>query len=697
MLKFKYLLGPLLLCLATSQAAVFEVNIIGDNSDEAIGDGICDVSIFVPGDQCSFRAAIEEANETEDEDEIAFNGIPTMDGRARIALHADLPRITSSTVVDGRQSPGWSLGNPQPVVYLDGENAWEGIRISGDSNNGSVISALAIVRMDNSGIVVFEGASSVLIEGNYVGFWPGEGVSAGNGLSGIAIGGDAAWSRIGDRNNENRLPNIVANNSVHGIFLGQFTNHTSVAGNQVFDNGQCTEPCPISPWKIGGIFDEGTDNLIGIKVIEFGVITSAGNAVYANRHNGIVLDDAVNSRVSSNLVGMDETGGLAPNLRRAIRIRGGSGNQVGSLPTSTWDGGAPEADRRNQIVGNPDFSCIEVDSHLPEVVGNDIGITLDRSGPLGSCSLGIRTDAVNGMQIADNTITGAVGANILLEGSKAEVSRNLLGALHDDDSGEYTSLLDPAAVGLHLVDSPDTLVSENVIASNATAIAVEESAVQTSIIGNYLGVDPSGRQLSTMVVGIEMVATTGLALIGPKPNEQILLATNGKRNHLGPTTIAKILLGVDSEAITARGNSFYGGGMDIEMGAATNDVDDFDIGVNNLQNYPQIDSYQWDYNGGDPTLDLSLFVDSDPVATAYPVQIDVYLSSVLDNDQTRTWAASIMANDQNVPVDIIGVSGVGPGGYIFLQATDADGNSSQLGSRQRYGDAMFADSYESLD
>jgi hypothetical protein len=485
MLKFKHILGPALLCFATSQAAVFEVNITGDNSDEAIGDGICDVSVFVPGDQRSLRAAIEEANETEALDEIAFNGIPTIDGRARIALQSDLPRITSSTVVDGRQLPGWSLGNPQPVVYLDGENAWEGIRISGDSNTGSVISALAIVRMDNSGIVVFEGASSVLIEGNYVGFWPGEGVSAGNGLSGIAIGGDAAWSRVGDRNNEDRLPNTVANNFVNGIFLGQFTSHTSVAGNYVFDNGQCTEPCPIPSWKIGGIFDQGTDNLIGIKVIEFGVITSAGNAVYANRYNGIVLDDAVNSRVSSNLVGMDETGGLAPNLRRAILISGGLGNQVGSLPTSTWVGDSPEAGRRNQIVGNPDFSCIEVDSQLPEVVGNDIGITLDRSGPLGSCSRGIRTDAVNGMQIADNTIAGAVEANILLEGSKAEVSNNLLGALYDGDSGEYTSLLDTAAVGLHLVDSPDTLVSENVIASNATAIAVEDSAVQTSIIGNY--------------------------------------------------------------------------------------------------------------------------------------------------------------------------------------------------------------------
>src|SRR5687768_15283081 len=70
------MLASLLVVLSarTSHASItFAVNQTSDASDENLADGVCDINSLVSGDQCTLRAAIEQANATSGADTINFN------------------------------------------------------------------------------------------------------------------------------------------------------------------------------------------------------------------------------------------------------------------------------------------------------------------------------------------------------------------------------------------------------------------------------------------------------------------------------------------------------------------------------------------------------------------------------------------------------------------------------------------------
>lgn len=92
--------------------ATFVVNVSTDQPDSFIGDGICDVDPITPGNQCTLRAAIQEANASVSSDNISFS-IPG-NGLHLIQLSNNLPIITSQVVIDGYTQPG-SVANTLPV------------------------------------------------------------------------------------------------------------------------------------------------------------------------------------------------------------------------------------------------------------------------------------------------------------------------------------------------------------------------------------------------------------------------------------------------------------------------------------------------------------------------------------------------------------------------------------------------------
>jgi trimeric autotransporter adhesin len=89
-------------------ATTFTVNNTSDAPDAFTTSNTCDTDVFTSGDQCSLRAAIQQANATTGADVINFN-IPGT-GVKTIAVNSTglstLPAITEQVTIDGYTQPG---------------------------------------------------------------------------------------------------------------------------------------------------------------------------------------------------------------------------------------------------------------------------------------------------------------------------------------------------------------------------------------------------------------------------------------------------------------------------------------------------------------------------------------------------------------------------------------------------------------
>src|SRR5215831_731832 len=105
-------LGPLSRALGTGRVPapqqaglIFVVNTTADAPDVAPGNGQCDSNASLPGEQCTLRAAIMEANAHSGDDAIRFE-IPASDpgcfaNNCRISFSTALPEITTNIEFDG--------------------------------------------------------------------------------------------------------------------------------------------------------------------------------------------------------------------------------------------------------------------------------------------------------------------------------------------------------------------------------------------------------------------------------------------------------------------------------------------------------------------------------------------------------------------------------------------------------------------
>lgn len=123
--------GGILLTLSygpAGAATTFTVTETGDEGDINLSNARCDSSTDT-GDQCTLRAAIEEANDTPGADTIDFDIGGTASAKT-IAITSVLPAITEPVTIDGYTQPGASPntqeeGNDAVLnVVLDGP-AWE--------------------------------------------------------------------------------------------------------------------------------------------------------------------------------------------------------------------------------------------------------------------------------------------------------------------------------------------------------------------------------------------------------------------------------------------------------------------------------------------------------------------------------------------------------------------------------------------
>ena len=258
----------------------------------------------------SLREAIAAANSTANGssvDQVAFSIANSLVGGAHtIIVSSDLPAVTDGVVIDASTEPDFGS---HPVVMLDGAGSSAiGLELRASD---VTVRGLAIGGFVQRGILIDNGASNVLVAGNYLGTDTTGLVAHGNGSwgldivsagSGVVVGG----TTVADRNVIGAnlgLGGIAVNNTlgvrITGNYIGVGADGVTALGNAdgifVFATATGT--------RVGGTV-AGEANLIrnntniGVEVVSSAGVTVLGNAISANGNLG--LDIGYNGTVEVN-------------------------------------------------------------------------------------------------------------------------------------------------------------------------------------------------------------------------------------------------------------------------------------------------------------------------------------------------------------------------------------------------------------
>ncbi len=308
----------------------------GDEPDPDLEDGRCDVDPDADGDQCTLRAAIQEANSPNrpDADAIFFD----IDGSPEIVVGDPLPAITGQTTVNGSTQAG---------VVIDAGGG-RGLVVEA---SGSVVRDLAVVNAAPAGIEL-AGTGGHTLDGVLAGLAPGgaqraneTGVwvrSAGNTLTRVVASGNAGVGVLVEGSG-NRLENVVA---------GLTPNASSLAPN-----------------RVAGLVLRGDTN-----TVTGGVFTGNGGAQISVDGDGNELDGVI-----AGLSGDGAT--VVPGQTRSaagIAVVGGSGTTIGGAKVHgqaigvLLGGGRAHRVEGSRITGASVGGIVISRSAVNEVVGNVI-------------------------------------------------------------------------------------------------------------------------------------------------------------------------------------------------------------------------------------------------------------------------------------------------------------------------------------
>jgi CSLREA domain-containing protein len=225
------LLGALVMVgflLAPQARAVstFTVNRTADTPDANLSNTVCDVNPTASGNQCTLRAAIQEANDNinpTETDLINFNIPDSIDpGVKTISPGSTLPSIEEPVIIDGYSQPGSSVNtlakgtNAILLIELNGNNSTDrGLNIFASN---SVVKGLVINRFTGIGIEIAppdDLLTNVRIEGNFIGT-DAAGTSALGNRGGVDLFATAN-STVGGTTRASR--NLISANTFEGIFI----------------------------------------------------------------------------------------------------------------------------------------------------------------------------------------------------------------------------------------------------------------------------------------------------------------------------------------------------------------------------------------------------------------------------------------------------------------------------------------------
>ena len=393
---------------------------------------------------------------------------------------------------------------------------------------------------------------------------------------------------------------------------------------------------------------------------------------------GLQIIGATNCVVAGNFIGLVPDG--------TARANNGSGVQVFDSPGHRIGGPAP-ADR-NVLSGNftAGVHLLGIGASNNVIEGNFIGTSPDGSVARANFVNGVfvqdapRNRIGGSMPEARNVISGNTPAGIDVSGFES-VGNIILGNFIGPDAAGVAGL--DSQAGVHLESGRTNRVGGsavgegNVISGNhGVGIRIGADAVGNLVLGNRIGVGPTGGVLSNGAQGI-FIRGSGNRLGGMAPGEGNEIANNAP--------------GIEVEFGTGnaiRGNSIHDnrprfavfGGLGIDLnpfGLTANDAGDGDSGVNLQQNFPLLTAAS--SSGASTRVQGTL--NSRPSAT---FALDFFSSpgcdpsghgeglKFLGTTSVTTDGSGNASFDVTLPV-------AAEGRQITATATDADGNTSEFG------------------
>ncbi len=370
----------------------------------------------------------------------------------------------------------------------------------------------------------------------------------------------------------------IANFNDYGILVGSTiidpVTGALISGNKI---GNMVWPYIIDKPNAGGIALENTSSsMIG------GETSADRNVIAGNQGYGIRIRGGGTNVVRGNYIGVEADGLTAlPNIF-GIYLDDSSGNTIGGNT----------AGRRNIISGNLSNGIImEADSNV--VQGNYIGTDISGMVAVPNGNDGVRVGKSDTVY-AENKIGGSgPGEENLISGNAGygiRVVNSDLTTIQGNTIGlnaSQTAAL-PNRYGISLSSSLNNFIggtvpgAGNVIAGNThQGIFVGEGCVNTSIRGNFIGVNSSGQAFGNGMDGIAVQYASDTNIGGINDPYENIIAHNGGDGIELESAYAKVM-----------GNKIYENrklGIDVwrqtnQQGLTPNDPDESD----NIQNFPII-------------------------------------------------------------------------------------------------------------
>ena len=420
------------------------------DSTEDTNDGVCDAV----AEDCTLREAILAANANPGADIIAFDIAGT--GPHTIGILSDLPDITEAVTLDGTTEPDF---DDIPMIVLDGIATIgpSGLGLS-ITSSGSTVRGLCIHRFfTHSAILVWNGASSNVVEGNFIGTDASGTTSIGTG-SGIDLH-SASSNTIGGTTAEAR--NVIAGTTLPAIVVRHGSNNNTIAGNYLGLDVTGTVHLPNAGNDFA-LFDS-TGNTFG------GIASGARNVAAGNTDAGLAqvglsIDpfDPPNTSptgnvIAGNYIGTDATGNVAFGTASvAVYMESASNNTIGGAGAAgnVIGGGA---------LGNVRIVGGVLGASGNVVSGNSIGIGAGGTTPLPTAHNGVRVShGASGNTLQDNVIANSTFHGVLVRsdaGSGNRITGNRIssnGLLGIDLSGDPVDDGDPNGDGPTPNDADDT-------------------------------------------------------------------------------------------------------------------------------------------------------------------------------------------------------------------------------------------------
>jgi parallel beta-helix repeat protein len=525
------LIGGFFIVTPFARAASFAVDSALDTSDATPGDGICDDG----AGNCTFRAAIEEANALAGHDTITFSITGTITPTGTMFILSDEAGVTITGPGPGLLTiDGISIVN---TVFLGMTNI---LAITGDNN---IISGFTLDNADSIAIGM-TGSNNNAFSNMIITHSDANGVeavgSSNNTFTNMQfIDNDFIGIRLISDSNFNSVTNSVSSGNLHSG-MTTFTSHDNTFSNNTLtnnDNGMY-----IIQSGDNTITNNTITGSVQVGINVFDTVATSGNNISGNTITGASgsVGIYVDQSAGANTLENNTISGTNAAIRIALVLA--STTVTGNTLTGNESGIIVNSSAVDSVITNNTISNNAGGISVQSTASNTV---IDGNTILNNSSTGIQIAGGTNTTITDNTISGSdasgFSAGIFLLSGSTTIQGNRIGT---NTSGviqagfENTNGIFVAPISVSVTDvliGGTNSADKNIIAGNTNSVTLfgfGANAVSVSILGNTIFGNASN-------FGIDLAALSGGFVpsdTGPNTNDAGD-ADTGANNYLNTPII----------------------------------------------------------------------------------------------------------------------------------------------------------------